>query len=278
MDAYHSQHDPRYVEDLPIRGGALQGALALDYTAGTGGHRFDKIHLIYDGINGQLPNLDLFNTVTHIAKDHMGIGCTIQRLWQHTDSYRDRLTTILNGMKTQGLGSASGPHSSFVPYHVDAVTLQTVGDGWHDEISLGRVVESTCRSLNNLLEHLHQSFFFYMLLEAQRFTSIGTYLPAAMLIAASFSISAITLWVYSGRQSPPSQTASATTTRAPEKQKMDVLEHDGQVALVPQELSQSAERQLFAPVVLLISAHALGTIPLYLYNNLPDHVTLPCFT
>jgi GPI-anchor transamidase subunit GAA1 len=64
-------------------------------------------------------------------------------------------------------------------------------------------MESLCRSLNNLLEHLHQSFFFYFLLSAGgkilgepgRFVSIGTYLPAAMIIAASFTITAIALWV-----------------------------------------------------------------------------------
>jgi GPI-anchor transamidase subunit GAA1 len=68
-----------------------------------------------------------------------------------------------------------------------------------------RVIESLCRSLNNLLEHLHQSFFFYFLLspsgnnlgEPGRFVSIGTYLPAAMVLAASFTITAITLWIQS---------------------------------------------------------------------------------
>ena len=68
-----------------------------------------------------------------------------------------------------------------------------------------RVIESLCRSLNNLLEHLHQSFFFYFLLsptgktlgEPGRFVSIGTYLPAAMVLAASFTITAITLWMQS---------------------------------------------------------------------------------
>ena len=66
-----------------------------------------------------------------------------------------------------------------------------------------RVVESLCRSLNNLLEHLHQSFFFYFvlspngksLIEPGRFVSIGTYLPAAMILAASFTITAISLWI-----------------------------------------------------------------------------------
>ena len=66
-----------------------------------------------------------------------------------------------------------------------------------------RVIESLCRSLNNLLEHLHQSFFFYFILsptgdnlgEPGRFVSIGTYLPAAMVISASFTITAIGLWI-----------------------------------------------------------------------------------
>jgi len=72
-------------------------------------------------------------------------------------------------------------------------------------LMLCRVTESLCRSLNNLLEHLHQSFFFYFLLspsgtklgEPGRFVSIGTYLPAAMVLAASFTLTAIGLWMES---------------------------------------------------------------------------------
>lgn len=255
------------MQDLPIKGGALQGAVALDYTAGTGGHRYDKINLIYDGINGQLPNLDLFNTIVHIGKETMGIGCTVQGMLKHTDSYQDRLTTIVRGMTTQGLGSASGPHSSFIPYHVDAVTLQTMGDGWHDEMTLGRLVESSFRSLNNLLEHLHQSFFFYILMEAQRFTSIGTYLPAAMLIAVNFSISAIMLWVQSGRRPKSTSTALPLSDPKTDEKGVEVLEHEGAVALVPPELVQISERKLLVPLSFLGSAHVLGLLPLYLFNN-----------
>ena len=90
------------------------------------------------------------------------------------------------------------------------------------------MIESLCRSLNNLLEHLHQSFFFYFLLsptgaalgEPGRFVSIGTYLPAAMVMAASFSITAITLWIESSailasseaENSPSSQSSSRAST------------------------------------------------------------------
>jgi glycosylphosphatidylinositol transamidase len=215
VDAYHDAHDPRTIESLSIKSGALQGAVAVDYPAGPWGHRYEKLHIVYDGVNGQLPNLDLFNTAVQIASGQMGISCTLQRMWKHTNTYEERLQTMLRGMLAQGLGHATGPHSSFIPYHVDAITLVTVGDGWHDEMSLGRTVESLFRSLNNLLEHLHQSFFFYLLLHAQRFVSIGTYLPSAMLIAANFSIMAISLWVHSGRPAPPPNPAATKPVKAP---------------------------------------------------------------
>jgi len=143
VDAYHDMHDATSIEDLPLKAGALQGVLVLNYPAGPGGHRYDKLHIIYEGINGQQPNLDLFNTAIDIAKGQMGVDTVIQRMWNHNDGYRARLETLGRGMVCQGLGHATGPHSAFIPYHVDAITLQTIGDGLHDEMTLGRVVEST---------------------------------------------------------------------------------------------------------------------------------------
>lgn len=283
VDAYHDYHSPGEVEPLSIKSGALQGAIAVEYPAGPWGHRFDKLHILYDGVNGQLPNLDLFNTVVSIASGQMGIGCTLQRMWKHDDSYPERLQTMLRGMINQGLGYANGPHSAFIPYHVDALTVQTVGDGWHDEMSLGRVVESTFRSLNNLLEHLHQSFFFYLLMQANQFVSIGTYLPSAMLIAASFSITAIALWVLSGRPPPPENPAKTKSGAAESKKQpeMKVVQDGDSVALVPASTFEIAERKLFLPLTFVGSAHVIGLLPLYIFNHVPEHVSstlriLPC--
>ena len=202
VDAYHDAHDPRHVAPLPLKSGALQGALALDYPHED---RFESIHIIYDGVNGQLPNLDLINSIVHIANGQHQ-GSVLQRMWRHRNGYEDRLGTMLRGMVNQGLGHATGAHSSFIPYHVDAVTVRPVGrdsgggsGGRHDEMGLGRLVEGVFRSLNNLLEHLHQSFFFYLLMNKDRFVSIGTYLPSAMLVAANFSIIAISLSVQAWR-------------------------------------------------------------------------------
>ncbi|KAF2261014.1 GPI transamidase-like protein component GAA1 [Lojkania enalia] len=271
VDAYHDSHSPDNVESLSIKSGALQGAVAVDYPAGPWGHRYDKLHIVYDGVNGQLPNLDLFNTAVNIASGQMGIGCTLQRMWKHDDKYQDRLTTMLRGMISQGLGHASGPHSSFIPYHVDAITLQTVGDGWHDEMSLGRTVESLFRSLNNLLEHFHQSFFFYLLMQANRFVSIGTYLPSAMVIAVNFSITSIALWVASGRSTSMPKLASPSKSPKDKKENppTTVVRRNGDISIVPTAAIEITERPLFLPLAFVLSTHFLGLLPLYIFNNTP---------
>ncbi|ROT37905.1 GPI transamidase component GAA1 [Sodiomyces alkalinus F11] len=251
VDAYHDAHDASRVSSLPVKSGALQGAIAIDYTQE---HRFRSIHVVYDGINGQLPNLDLINSIVSISGGQMGIPCAIQEMRKHTDKYEDRLRTMLRGMLNQGLGYASGPHSSFIPYHVDAVTLQPFGEGWQDEMAMGRVVEGSFRSLNNLLEHLHQSFFFYLLMNKDRFVSIGTYLPSAMVLAANFTIMAIFFWVKSGSPAPqdgPDSKSSPTTT--------------------------PAERHLFLPLVLVAMCQFLGAIPLFVFNHLTATMLSPAF-
>lgn len=267
VDAYHDEHTSPLVAPLPLKSGALQGVVVVDNALD---HRFESLHIVYDGINGQLPNLDLFNTAVSIASGQLGIGVSLQRMWKHKDSYQERLQTMLRGMVSQGLGHSSGPHSSFIPYHVDAITLQAVGDGWQDEMAMGRCVESIFRSLNNLLEHFHQSFFFYLLMQADRFVSIGTYLPSAMLVAVNFTIMAIALWIRSGR--PPAPKVGSTVAER-EKTEMDIVQNDGMTAITPKENLKILERQLFLPVALVVSLHFLGVIPLYMFINSSRNVS-----
>lgn len=261
VDAYHDAHDSRYIAPLPLKSGALQGALALDYAVD---HRFEALHILYDGANGQLPNLDLINSMVNIAGGQMGVHTAIQGIENHSNSYQDRLRTILRGMMRQSLGLATGPHSSFIPYHVDAITLQPYGEGWHDEMALGRIVEGTFRSLNNLLEHLHQSFFFYLLMHRDHFVSIGTYLPSAMLLAANFSIMAIFLWVKSGQAS---QTKLQTSGNA----KVQSVKETTLAA------SSTLERDLFLPISVVTICQALSVIPLFAFNNIPASILSPTF-
>lgn len=266
VDAYHDTHQSPAIESLSLKSGALQGAVVIDYPFD---HRFESIHVVYDGTNGQLPNLDLLNTVVSIASGQMGIGVSLQQMWRHSDGYRDRLQTMLRGMLKQGLGHASGPHSSFIPYHVDAITLQPFGEGWQDEMAMGRVIESTFRSLNNLLEHLHQSFFFYLLMQSNRFVSIGTYLPSAMLVAVNFTIMAIFLWIQSGSPESPTSTFPSEIAKKPL-----VIVKEGDVkALIPESDLTVRERDLFLPLAVVAGIQFLGVLPLFVFNHTTQNVS-----
>ncbi|KAH8435368.1 GPI-anchor transamidase subunit GAA1 [Aspergillus melleus] len=267
IDAYHDMQPPS-VQPLPLKSGALQGGLVVEYPFD---HRFESLHIVYDGVNGQLPNLDLFNTAVSIAGGQMGIGSGLQEMWNHNDSYEKRLETIMRGMVKQGFGYATGAHSSFMPYHIDAITLQTKGEGWQDEMALGRTVESLCRSLNNLLEHLHQSFFFYLLMHTNRFVSIGTYLPSAMLVAGNFTIMAITLWLRTGYYRDSEEASSKTTTSQDEKSTTKSTKSINADDQAPEKKPGSngiIERHLALPLTFVVSLHLLGLVPLYIFNNL----------
>jgi hypothetical protein len=233
------------------------------------------LDVLYDGINGALPNLDLLNTAVNIAHGQMGIDCTLHGMEDHADKYKDRLECIGRGIVSQAAGHATGPHSAFMPYHVDAITLRTIGDGWHDEISLGRVTESVFRSINNLLEHLHQSFFFYILMSKLRFVSIGSYLPAAMIIAGSFTINALALWVLSGRGpvEAPGKTTPSTSEKLKEKVAVSVGGgKDAVVVVVPKAELESVERKLALPAIVVLAVHLLSFVPLYLLTSLHQKV------
>ncbi|PCG97166.1 Gaa1-like, GPI transamidase component [Penicillium occitanis (nom. inval.)] len=261
IDAYHDMHSSS-AQPLPLKSGALQGALVIEYPFD---HRFESLHIVYDGVNGQLPNLDLINTAVSIAGGQMGIGTSLQEMWEHDDSYEKRLETMLRGMAKQGLGLAAGAHSSFIPYHIDAITLQTKGNGWQDEMALGRTVEGLCRSLNNLLEHLHQSFFFYLLMHTNRFVSIGTYLPSAMLVAANFTIMAIALWLRTGYEDK----LAASKKQTPKDSKDDATKG------ADTGLNGVSERKLSVPLTVVAILHFLGIVPLYILTNVSSQFFLP---
>jgi len=60
---------------------------------------------------------------------------------------------------------------------------------------LPRIIESTLRTTNNLLERLHASFFFYILTGPDRFLKIGSYLPSAVLISVAMMFGGLREWV-----------------------------------------------------------------------------------
>ncbi|XP_071581370.1 glycosylphosphatidylinositol anchor attachment 1 protein isoform X2 [Temnothorax nylanderi] len=202
LDAYHGvtsgQEGILIAGDLSGRAGSIQAAINLEFHA----MRITSIDVKIEGLNGQLPNLDLFNLAQNmIAKE--GIRQSFQRRFDV--NYRDKLkswwyhfNTLMSMVATQATGVPTGNHGLFHRFGIEAITLEGFKkSGKETEANfyqVGRIVESIVRSLNNLLERFHQSYFFYLLPSTDRYISIGLYMRPLVLIIASVFIKAFSIW------------------------------------------------------------------------------------
>ncbi|KAF8643909.1 hypothetical protein AX16_008925 [Volvariella volvacea WC 439] len=218
LSAYYGVPQSNLVaEPLALSSGVIWTALNIDYP----GHSFSHLGLFYEGLNGRLPNQDLLNSVQRISRIYTSVPVT---LYDHLDareflarrselefipqwlpqSMRDspqiqrfafHARNILRHTKYQVRGRPSGVHGLFHQYRVDAITLFGVpATGPHGFWAMGRIVESSLRTANNLLERLHASFFFYILAAPDRFLKIGNYLPSAITVSIAIMFGGLREW------------------------------------------------------------------------------------
>lgn len=181
-----------YHNSLPNHAGSIDAAIVIEYAQN--GDYFDYIEMEYNGLNGQLPNLDLLNTANTIARNE-NVRVSIQGVTKENlprNDYWSRLSVLFKGIVSlalTGLDRNSSGCEAFSGWQIQAFTIRAKGStGPNDITQIGRIVDSTFRSVNNLLEKFHQSFFFYLLMNTDNFVSIGTYLPSAILVAISFAL------------------------------------------------------------------------------------------
>lgn len=133
-------------------------------------------------MNGQLPNLDLPNLVQKLSHKHgYATGYKINSSINYRiTSTEQKLKKLLSMILSQSSGVPTGNHGLFHKYGIEAVTLECIKSELtnhqqtlKDLSSLLQIVEGIFRSLNNLLERFHQSFFFYLMVTGDRFISIG---------------------------------------------------------------------------------------------------------
>ncbi|GJS61704.1 glycosylphosphatidylinositol anchor attachment 1 [Tanacetum coccineum] len=75
-----------------------------------------------------------------------------------------------------------------------------------DEVSCSaRLIEGVIRSVNNLLEKFHQSFFLYLLTSSNKFISVGVYMIAFLLLVAPLPVLAAYLFSDAAKSNPNSE-------------------------------------------------------------------------
>ncbi|CAL8366627.1 unnamed protein product [Boreogadus saida] len=192
---------------LQGRGGSIQAALSLELSSDV----VTSLDLVLEGLNGQLPNLDLANLFYAFCQK-IGVLCTTQGKlprndWDTTSGYSHAVQTMMLMVLKQASGRPWGDHGLFLRYHIEAASIKGVNSFRQyktDATTVGRLLEGMYRKLNNLLERLHQSYFFYLMPSLTRFVSIGYYMPAFGLLALILLLRALDLWVQ--LSSPPTRT------------------------------------------------------------------------
>ncbi|CAG5134455.1 unnamed protein product [Candidula unifasciata] len=189
LDAYHETASQYILTNgLEGRSGAIQAAINLELPL----DNINYFNLKLEGLNGQLPNLDLVNLLVRLCQKegarvaiHHSFDKRLSYGGDSFDNYKSSLKTMLKMMWYQASGAPSGNHGLFQKFHIESVTLQGVAKkkGSHDITTAARIMEGVLRSLNNLLERFHQSFFFYLLPSTNRYVSIGMYMPPFGLMA-----------------------------------------------------------------------------------------------
>lgn len=183
---------------LQGRGGSIQAALSLELSSDV----ITSLDIVLEGLNGQLPNLDLANLFYAFCQK-IGVLCTIQgRLqrndWDTVSGYSHAVQTMMLMVMKQASGRPWGDHGLFLRYHIEAATIKGINSFRQyktDATTVGRLLEGMFRKLNNLLERLHQSYFFYLMPSLSHFVSIGYYMPAFGLLAVILLLRALDLWV-----------------------------------------------------------------------------------
>ncbi|TVT98881.1 hypothetical protein EJB05_55769, partial [Eragrostis curvula] len=184
----------------------------------------DSVTMYAEASNGQMPNLDLLNVVHYLAVHRQGfrvniatfssllssawlraiaelfqtLGSVLRKInpdWKldvAVPDYMDGVANLASSMYNQALGVPTGSHGAFRDYQVDAVSLEfsptfhVRNENARSSFLLrgGRLIEGVARSVNNLLEKFHQSFFLYFLTAPSKFISVGVYMiPFALLVA-----------------------------------------------------------------------------------------------
>ncbi|KAJ6623502.1 Gaa1-like protein [Mycena sp. CBHHK59/15] len=195
LNAYHGSTQSNLEADsLQLTSGVIWTALNIDYP----GHSFSHLGIFHAHfkVDRRRPVLVYDNLDSPGTEVPSWIPETFH---EEIRAYTYRSKNVLRHVGYQARGGGSGVHGLFHQFRIDSFTLFGLpATGPHGFHAIGRIIESTLRTTNNLLERLHASFFFYILTTPERFLKIGSFLPSAVLISVAMMFGGLRVWTDSG--------------------------------------------------------------------------------
>ncbi|CAO1411146.1 unnamed protein product [Diamesa tonsa] len=260
LEAYHGDEDTSILNSGTLFGKAGTIIAAINFEMQD--FDVDFINLKLEGLNGQLPNLDLHNLVVKLShKQSIPTGYKMKSVERRGSKMQDNLMNLLSMMWTQSSGIPNGNHGLFHRYGIEALTIEGVKkeagsqqNNHQKVLALLRIVEGISRSLNNLLERFHQSFFFYVIVSSDRFVSIGDYMPSIGLMAGSLLIKSFLLWLIANTKEESDEESEST---------------DEIKAVAKKDKSKNID--VLTVGIVVLGSHLIGIAALFITTNKTIH-------
>ncbi|OQR68617.1 glycosylphosphatidylinositol anchor attachment 1 protein-like [Tropilaelaps mercedesae] len=200
LDAYHLiETSPGVIlpGTLEARSGSILAAINLELQD----KHIDQVDVKIFGLNGQLPNLDLVNTCKDLLFreriPYVLEGRMDPEESKSLDGWKHAAVNFVSQIFFQATGAPSAGHGLFHRFAIQALTLRgepkIPGYRYVSLTPVGRVVEGLVRSVNNLLQRFHRSFFYYFLPTSDRYVSIAYYMTAFGLLTGGVLLKALAL-------------------------------------------------------------------------------------
>ncbi|KAL6059953.1 Glycosyl phosphatidyl inositol protein transamidase complex subunit [Balamuthia mandrillaris] len=299
LEAYHSRLEPQ--QETPegeLEGFARSGHIVAAFCLEANGKGFESVTYHLEGANGQLPNMDLLAASQKIARK---IGISQQLPLNYMDAFLPEslnasLTiyekNLFNMMTTLAIGVPSGDHGAFGVYHVDALTIEAI-PGIHAQKkaiqNLSKLLEGVMRSVNSIIERLHQSYYYYLLLDFKTYVPIGYYTPTLLYIVAPVLLRGL-YYYFLTEEIGPAERLRQQIQRQQRKSKNQSLvkkEHDNKANTdSSSSTSDTGKQEPLPPVarqwfnsyvsltVLCCLALVVFLLPFFLETVIPDQQTM----
>jgi glycosylphosphatidylinositol transamidase len=153
LDAYFNTKP----DSLPLdaHAGSIQAGLALEFPH----EKFFSIDLRHNGINGQLANLDLINTVVQLC-DKNSIATSLYNVYvdlsineRYIQYVVKSARTLLLNVLTLATGVSDGVHGQFLHYRIEMITLYGTLDKHHEYQSS----PTTARAFDDVIEGIYMT-------------------------------------------------------------------------------------------------------------------------
>ncbi|XP_073925533.1 glycosylphosphatidylinositol anchor attachment 1 protein isoform X2 [Castor canadensis] len=145
LEAYHDVNVTG-MQSSPLQGraGSIQAAVALELSSDV----VTSLDVTVEGLNGQLPNLDLLNLFQTFCQKG-GLLCTLQgklqpQDWTSLEGPLQSLQTLLLMVLRQASGRPHGPHGLFLRYRVEALTVRGINSFRqykYDLVAVGKILD-----------------------------------------------------------------------------------------------------------------------------------------